>query len=80
MVLNLLTAAGAAAVASNDSDMGSSNCNRPSTVRRDGKVHYRRTINFDLVFWSEYSLFAIMHSSRWVNEVNDIRMIIVGGE
>ena len=38
------------------------------------------TINFDLVFRSEYSLFAIMHSSRGVNEINDIRMITVGGE
>ena len=34
IVLNLLTAAGAAAVASNDSDMGSSssNCDKPSTM------------------------------------------------
>ena len=76
MVLNLLIAAGAAAVASNDSDMGSSS--KFNTVK--GQVHFGHTINFDLVFWSEYSLFAIMHSSRWVDEVNDIRMIIVGSE
>ena len=44
------------------------------------KGSFRRTINFDLVFWSGYSPFAIMHSSRWVNEVSDVRMIIVGSE
>ena len=36
-VLNLLIAAGAAAVASSESDMGSRNCNRPSTSLKESE-------------------------------------------
>jgi hypothetical protein len=76
-VLTLVVADGAVAMASNDSEVGSEEIKRFVSALQDIRCKIKRTVNLYLIFAARNSLLAIMYRSRWVNEVDDILIVLV---